>query len=390
MNHSGIRDSGARLQIVPSTRKIAVPSANRVIGIVGDCNSEELTIQCPKIIDGHDIEGCASHYVTWKNANGEIGHDHLEILKVDNETETIYFAWLIRGETTTTAGIVSFSIHFEDINANGRPIYRWSTTECSECEVLDCVNALVGAYESIYVTEDTLYIADHTPVRDETLMLQTKGIIPSGTLNITTNGSYVVNEFALVNVAVPSGRTPTIRIEDGMVIADDGTPQNAATLQLDAPKIAVTEGGKITASANALETTYQLSAADDPNFIAENIAPNKTMFGVTGTYKGKTTKVTLTNTLGWGVAELRVLYQNIDGDGYLATETIEVGTETVEFSVLDGSVIFFIPPTEKEFNVTIEEELFTVLYTASVLGGTSYLVSLPIKQEELTINTSVM
>lgn len=372
MNHSGIRDSGARLQIVPSTRKIAVPSANRVIGIVGDCNSEELTIQCPKIIDGHDIEGCASHYVTWVNVNGEKGHDHLEILKVDNETETIYFGWVIRGATTTTAGIVSFSIHFEDYSEGysvgekfctecgnpilnrGRVIYRWSTTECTECEVLDCVNAPLGTYESVFVDEDTLYIADHTPVMDETLMLQTPGIVPSGQRYITTNGIHGVAEFASVNVAIPNDKPIALELQPkGVVMASDGTSQNTKYLQLEAPKIAVTEGGIITASANGLETEYTLSADDDPDFVSENIVAMKNIFGVGGTaIPNKMQKYTATlDITNVTVYDMEVMYQQViddriadilctvDKDGSISSSIVGNLEKTIEVNA--GSWILF-------------------------------------------------
>ena len=68
--HSGIRDDGARFQIVPSTKKITVPQSHKIIGAVGSHNSEQLTFQCPKTIDGHDVEKCSEHYIRFVNAAG--------------------------------------------------------------------------------------------------------------------------------------------------------------------------------------------------------------------------------------------------------------------------------------------------------------------------------
>lgn len=297
MTHSGIKDSGIKFQIVPSTRKITVPMANKVIGTVGDHNSEQVTIQCPKFIDGHDIKGCADHYVTWLNAKEELGHDRLVL--VEEDEDYLYFAWNIRGNTTATAGLVSFSVHFEDSTAEGTITYRWSTTECKECEVLDSINAAVGVFELLYVDDKTLVFADHTPVRDETLLLETPGIVPSGTKLINTNGHHDVHEFASVDVAVPSNFTPNLTVENGgLVIADDGTPQNRVTKQLDAPIITVKDNGVVESTTHGMLTTHKLGVADDPDFKPEHIRMGTNVFGVTGTYANTITlKVTISNNL---------------------------------------------------------------------------------------------
>lgn len=199
-NHSGIIDNGTAFEIVPNTRKITVPPMYKVIGTVGDHLSEQLTFRCPKLVDGHDVAGCARHYITWKNANQEVGHDELNIANSDDEY--IYFKWLVRDGLTAAKGLVSFSIHFEDLDANGLTIYRWSTTACTECEILDSINAVLGAYEAIYVVGDTLVIADYVPVKDGTLTLETNGLIPEGTMEINDNGTYDVGKYAQVEVSV--------------------------------------------------------------------------------------------------------------------------------------------------------------------------------------------
>lgn len=49
------------------------------------------------------------------------------------------------------------------------------------------------------------------------------------------------------------------------------------------PSISVNNNGTITASANGKSATHKLSASDDADFIASNIALGKTIFGITGT-----------------------------------------------------------------------------------------------------------
>jgi hypothetical protein len=199
-NHSGIRDDGSVFQIVPTSRKVMVPAAYKVIGTVGEHNAEQLTILCPKIIDGHDISGCSDKFVSWKNTLGELGTDELKIL--DELDGNIYFTWNIRDKLTASHGIVSFSIHFEDYAEDGTKLYGWGTTKCEECEILDSVNALVATFASVYVANGSLVFGDYTPVHDGNAVINTT-MMPEGNMEITENGTYDVAKYATAEVVIP-------------------------------------------------------------------------------------------------------------------------------------------------------------------------------------------
>lgn len=355
IRHSGINDSGANFQIIASTRRVAVPVQNKVIGTVGDHYSEQLTFQCPRDIDGHDVKNCAEHYVTWKNPNGEIGHDHLAL--IDETDEYLLYTWDIRGNTTVKAGVVSFSIHFEDVSESGIINYRWSTAPCMECEILDSVNAAIGAYELIYVDVDALVFADQTPVRDGTILLETNGIIPDGRKFIDSNGVHDVAEFASVDVKVNiSGQT---------TVDTNGIHDVSAfeTAEVKVPSvIEVFENGFIKATGKRADnayntedyTTHQLSKDDDPNFIADNIREGKTIFGVKGKYAGVKAKMvhvklTLMDTYrptGGLYGSTLMTYQVLDDAGYVKTMFLDIPNatgnpngSTVEFDALAGSML---------------------------------------------------
>lgn len=136
--HSGVLDEGAKLQIVPSTRQVTVPASVAIIGTEGDHLSEELTFQCPKIIDGHDVSQCASHYISWINAAGDNGKFTIDDIWV--EDGYVYFKWLIDEKITAMAGGVIFALHFVDYGENGLVLYRWSTTNCTALRVLPTTN----------------------------------------------------------------------------------------------------------------------------------------------------------------------------------------------------------------------------------------------------------
>ena len=199
VNHGELKDSGEYFVIAPESRKVVIPHKRKAIGTVGDHNSEQITFECPQYIDGHDISQCSLKYITWVNVHGEVGNDELHISKVENGM--CYLTWTIRNLLTVAKGVVRFSVHFED-KADETTLYRWSTATCRDCEILDSINAVIGAYEAIYVSGETLVFADLTPVNGDTFALETNGLIPEGTVRIEENGVYDVGEVAQVQVAV--------------------------------------------------------------------------------------------------------------------------------------------------------------------------------------------
>lgn len=205
--HSGIKDGGEYFVISPTSRKITVPHAHKSIGAVGDHLSEQITFECPQMVDGHDVSRCSHRYITWNNVNGEVGHDELKLTQVEQSEEgMIYLAWSIRNALTVAKGVVQFSIHFEDQDENGITVYRWSTATCKECSILESINGLLGTYKAIHVSGEKLVIEDYALVNENTLFLDSQ-IIPKDTLYITKNDTYDCYKYAKVDVKVnpPSG-----------------------------------------------------------------------------------------------------------------------------------------------------------------------------------------
>ena len=268
--HGGIKDSGEYFVINPVSRKVTVPHAHKSIATVGDHKSEQITFECPQMVDGHDVTLCDRRYITWINVNGDIGQDELKLTQVENGAEgMIYLAWTIRNPLTVAKGIIQFSVHFEDcsngtgdicqecgavLSEDGNIAYRWSTTTCKDCDILDGINGVLGAYKSIYVDGNRLVFSDYTPVRNETVELKT-GIVPKGTLTITKEGKHDVGRYAYVSVNT-SGEHPAITIENGVVTAEANGLES--TMRLEAPVIEVAEDGTITATANGLSTLLQI------------------------------------------------------------------------------------------------------------------------------------
>ena len=363
VNHSGIVDGGTAFQIVPSTRKVTVPPAYKVIGTVGEHCAEQLTFACPSLIDGHEIDKCARKYITWKNTNGDVGHDELK--KTFEDGSNVYFTWDVSHGLTVANGIVSFSVHFEDVDENGIVIYRWSTTTCRECEILDSINAVLNAYEAIYVAGETLVFVDYNKVEGGTLDLASNGINPDGTLEIKDNGYHDVGVYAQVKVDVDA---PT----GSMKITQNGTydvtnyAEAHVALSVDTPQISISEDGRIKSTANGVETVVRLKADHDPDFVPENIREGVNIFGVDGVYKPyapELVDVTVTRrTLNPTSKSIYAYYTTWDGTKLVDKKAgILVDENSYTLPCLKGSLITFVVDTlfyENEyFHITTNGEI---------------------------------
>ena len=302
--HSNIRDEGAVFVIEPHTRKVTVPTTHFVIGTVGEHLSEQITFECPTTIDGHDITGCNKKYVTWRSVNGAVGHDELDDMTVEGDVAR--FKWNVRSGLTVAKGVVSFSVHFEDTE-DEKTLYKFSTMACKTCEILESVNASMGAYEAVYVAGDRLVFDDYNTVTDGELKIGTNGIIPVGTLKISANGQYSVGKYAEVDVMV----------EDAM------------------PKISVGASGVVNATTPAGTTRHQLSASDDPDFIAENIKCGVGVFGVEGKCPSVSYaigKIENQATSGY----ITIYYMGIDPDAYVASNAVKENPYFCNRSIYKG------------------------------------------------------
>lgn len=310
-NHRGVKDSGEYFVINPASRKVTVPHAHKAIGTVGEHNSEQIRFECPQMVDGHDISQCASRFITWINANGDGGNDELQLVQNEQGAEgMVYLSWTIRKPLTIAKGLVQFSVHFEDIDDDGTTLYRWSTATCRDCDILDSVNSDLGSYEAIYVSGETLVISDYTPVRDNSLSLETNGIIPEGTKTITANGTYEVGEFAQVEIAVDA----------------------------EAPQITVQNNGLIIASEGGVESQVKLSEKHDSDFVASNIKNGIVIFGVTGTYANEAQA----GGLIYNNTDVQYLFYYTDfNDGKPIFKDVALGAgKSISISCVKNSIIY--------------------------------------------------
>lgn len=360
---TGIQDAGVPLKVDHFTRKVTVPVTERVIGVVGDHCSEQVTFSLARNIDNHDMTTCTSSYVAWRNVDGGEGTDDLVITEATEDQ--ILFGWTVRDAITVAKGLVSFSLHFECWDA-GKLVYKWGTHTCTECEILDAINTKMGAYAAIYIDGETLVFSDYTPVREETLELSS-GIIPEGTLEITEAGKHDVGRYAYVDVKAVY-ETPGITIANGKVTAE----ANGLTAEeeLETPSISVADG-KVTAEANGLtaekglerptiEVTSTGYIEARANGLKKTI-PNSDVL--------KFTQVRLYHPNGGLVMSTEGLQVN----GSLAFNTLDLSKRVVDVTLLypiAGSVMRFVSKNNTAPTVTVVGHPSAVEGTAALSGGT--------------------
>lgn len=122
------------------------------------------------------------------------------------------------------------------------------------------------------------------------------GITPSGTVEITENGTYDVIDYASAEVALPevTQATPTITVsssgkitasvtqEAGLVAG--GTKSATQQLTTQSGKTVTPGTSEQTAVASGRYTTGDVKVAGDSKLAAENIKSGVSIFGVLGTY----------------------------------------------------------------------------------------------------------
>lgn len=142
----GVHDSDAHFTINPVTRLIRNDSSRKTVLIQGDHNSERFTFELPRYIEEHDMSQCTKVEVHFLNISVDRKRQNSGMYTVDDlqvhpdDNEKVICSWLISGNATQLAGVLSFRIRFKCEETNVIT-YAWSTAIYSDITISDGINA---------------------------------------------------------------------------------------------------------------------------------------------------------------------------------------------------------------------------------------------------------
>lgn len=126
-------DSDPHFSINADTRIITYTSPEKLILIQGDHNSEIVTFDIPRYIDGHDMMLCDVVQVHYINIDSNNSHNRnsgiYEVLDLQVSPDDENFcvcSWLISKNATLFVGPLTFTLRFACTNAS-KLVYVWNT-----------------------------------------------------------------------------------------------------------------------------------------------------------------------------------------------------------------------------------------------------------------------
>lgn len=146
MEHKhSVYDSDTRFIIDP-VRKIAKNTSKKTTIAQYSHNSERVTFEIPRFVEGHDMSLCDTvevHYlnVDVKNKEHKSGYYEVDDLRIDpDDPEKVVCSWLISENGTQLAGLLNFSLWYV-CRENGVITYNFPTLTNSELTIGSGVKA---------------------------------------------------------------------------------------------------------------------------------------------------------------------------------------------------------------------------------------------------------
>lgn len=158
MSHGhNIYDDDKRFIIDPVTRIITTPEDNVPVLLQYDHNSEYITFEADRFVEGHDLSRSSKvevHYINASKDTRKISKGVYEVqnLRVDdNDSSKIVFTWIVSENATLYEGILRFVIAFTCLE-KGELLYRWNTKVCDILSISQSINngeAINMAYSDV-------------------------------------------------------------------------------------------------------------------------------------------------------------------------------------------------------------------------------------------------
>lgn len=132
-----MRDTDSHFIVDPLSRTIAAGTPPKSVLIQHDHNSEILSFELPRYVDGHDMLLCNQveiHYRNKEDSSREaIDGVYLvtDFAESEDEQDTIVWTWIVSHNSTQLVGPLTFAFRFACINDDNIVEYAWHTAPYS-------------------------------------------------------------------------------------------------------------------------------------------------------------------------------------------------------------------------------------------------------------------
>lgn len=162
-----VYDTDKHFTIDPATRALVNQNPNKNSIMQFDHNSERITFDLPRMVDGHDMMSCNRVEVHYLNIDAQTKESKPGLYEVDDlaispaddaltpeEENTVGCSWLVSRNATQLVGPLWFRVTFHCVTEADSPDYSWSTAVYKGLSVADGIN------NSDWVAEDYVDILE--------------------------------------------------------------------------------------------------------------------------------------------------------------------------------------------------------------------------------------
>ena len=152
LKHS-VYDTDTHFSINPITKVLKNGSSSKNTLVQYDHNSERITFEIPRYIEGHDMSLCNVVEVHFDNINAKTMEQNSDVYKVEDlqispdDDSVVILSWLVSDNATQHAGSLNFVIRFSCTEDDGTVLYAFNTIPYSG------ISISAGIYNSKAVIE---------------------------------------------------------------------------------------------------------------------------------------------------------------------------------------------------------------------------------------------
>lgn len=147
MEHKhSVYDTDAHFSINPVTRVLKNEGSTKAVVIQHDHNSERMTFQIPRYIEGHDMFQCnvvQIHYINIDTQTRQQSRGVYEVTDMQvspEDSNVVICSWLISHSATKYAGSLNFLVRFSCVDDQANIEYAWNTAICNGISVSNGIN----------------------------------------------------------------------------------------------------------------------------------------------------------------------------------------------------------------------------------------------------------